>query len=246
MNETFKNAVLKCIPSKLLRIITHYTIENKSIRSGNFKISFSQQGEDVLIQNYFEGKDVGFFIDIGACHPIKYSNTYALYLKGWSGINIEPNPDNFGFFNSLRSRDINLNLGVSDKNETLPYYKFNDPAVNTFIYDHAVTWSKTAKFALEQTIHIHLRPLHEIILQYKSEKTPIDLMSIDCEGMDYLVLKSNNWDLFRPKMLLIENPVYDFYNYTDTEIHKFLISNDYTLYAVCGITEIFVDNRNGK
>ena len=66
----------------------------KDLRKGNILLSYSQQAEDLSIQRYFgEEKMNGFFVDVGAFDPIKYSNTYLFYKKGWRGINIEPNPD---------------------------------------------------------------------------------------------------------------------------------------------------------
>jgi hypothetical protein len=62
--------------------------------------------------------------------------------------------------------------------------------------------------------------------------------------MDFLVLRSNNWELYRPKMLLVEMPSYDNKNFCDNEIYLFLIANNYTLFAICGITAIFIDSRN--
>jgi FkbM family methyltransferase len=236
--------IINIIPKRIIKKIIQNKLENEYILFTDFNISFSQQGEDIIIQNYFENKFNGFFIDIGAYHPIKYSNTFALYLKGWKGINIEPNPDNIQLFQNIRRRDINLNIGVSDKNEILTYNKFNNAAVNTFNNEHALTWSKKENFFIEKTMQIEVKPLHEIISKYKPKDTLIDLMSIDCEGMDFLVLKSNNWEKYRPKMLLVEFPIYDISNYYNDEIHKFLIANDYILHAICGITAIFIDLRN--
>ena len=98
--------IINIIPKRIIKKIIQNKLENEYISFTDFNISFSQQGEDIIIQNYFENKFDGFFIDIGAYHPIKYSNTFALYLKGWKGINIEPNPDNIPLFQNIRRRDI--------------------------------------------------------------------------------------------------------------------------------------------
>ncbi|BDH60815.1 hypothetical protein MTP04_09450 [Lysinibacillus sp. PLM2] len=73
------------------------------------KVTYSQFGEDILIGSIlhklkFKGK--GFFIDVGAYHPYKFSNTYKFYLDGWSGINIDPTPYKTTLFDFFRSRDI--------------------------------------------------------------------------------------------------------------------------------------------
>jgi hypothetical protein len=55
--------------------------------------SYSQEGEDMILNRIFEGKCQGFYVDIGAHHPRRFSNTYFFYKHGWTGINVEPNPD---------------------------------------------------------------------------------------------------------------------------------------------------------
>ena len=57
-------------------------------------------------------KSLDTFIDVGAHHPMRFSNTYLFYKKKWKGINIDPLPGSMKLFNKLRPRDINLELGV--------------------------------------------------------------------------------------------------------------------------------------
>ena len=72
------------------------------------KSSYSQDGEDKLLVEYFNFKKEGFFIDIGCHHPKRFSNTYLLHKRGWSGINIDANPWTIFLFNIFRGKDINL------------------------------------------------------------------------------------------------------------------------------------------
>ena len=58
---------------------------------GTFR-SYSQFGEDALVNSLFRNKKYGIYVDVGAYHPILYSNTYALYRRGWRGFAIDPNP----------------------------------------------------------------------------------------------------------------------------------------------------------
>ena len=50
-------------------------------------ISFSQEGEDKILSQMLPKK--GTYLDIGCSHPIKGSNTFLLYLFGWSGTCID-------------------------------------------------------------------------------------------------------------------------------------------------------------
>ena len=126
------NLILKFSPKKLKQIFNYeveYRIEEKLKFS---QLSFAQESEDLVLNKIFGNQSNGFFIDIGANHPIRFSNTWFFYKKGWRGINIEPNPDMFKLLEEYRPHDLNLNIGISDVNDTLDYYMFNEPALNTF------------------------------------------------------------------------------------------------------------------
>ena len=73
------------------------------------KKSYSMNGEDLFINNYFKDK-IGFYVDVGAYHPLELSNTYLLYKRGWSGINIDINSLSIDYFNFLRPDDINIHI----------------------------------------------------------------------------------------------------------------------------------------
>src|SRR5438045_8009791 len=70
-------------------------------------LSFSQFGEDLAVLRHFEDR-VGYFVDVGAHHPIRLSNTYLLYRCGWSGINVDANPDGIELFRKKRPRDLTI------------------------------------------------------------------------------------------------------------------------------------------
>ncbi len=75
-----------------------------------FTNSFAQFGDDIIIEKLL-GKRKGFYIDIGANHPDRFSNTKRFYVNGWRGINIEPNPISYNKF-LKRKKDVNLNIGI--------------------------------------------------------------------------------------------------------------------------------------
>ena len=69
-------------------------------------LTYSQFGEDCVVRSYFNGDEIGFYLDIGCNDPITYSNTWLLYLKGWKGIAIDANPTLIERYKSTRTRDI--------------------------------------------------------------------------------------------------------------------------------------------
>ncbi|MFM6476289.1 MAG: hypothetical protein ACKPGH_22810, partial [Dolichospermum sp.] len=109
------------------------------------KISFSQDGEDIVIAELFNNKPEGFYVDVGAHHPQRFSNTYYFYLNGWSGINIDAMPGSMKIFDDLRPRDINLEIPISDKSEILTYYEFDETSINSFSLPLSHERIKTSK-----------------------------------------------------------------------------------------------------
>ena len=83
----FGKTIANHLPPTVKAAIQHAA--NPGFRTTNPRYSFSQEGEDLLIDRMFDGQSVGFYVDVGAHHPTRFSNTYLLYLRGWRGINID-------------------------------------------------------------------------------------------------------------------------------------------------------------
>jgi len=167
------------------------------------RASYSQEGEDLILERIFGEKECGFYVDVGAHHPKRFSNTQLFYRRGWRGINIEPNPDGYASFQRHRKRDINLGFGVADQEAELVYYMFNEPALNSF--DRALSDQRpNGRYRMIGTKTIPVKRLSDILEEFLPPGTLIDFMSIDVEGLDLEVLKSNDWFRFRPACLLVE------------------------------------------
>lgn len=193
--------------------------------------SYSQEGEDMVLKSFFEGRKhyKGFFVDVGAHHPVRFSNTAYFYKHGWSGINIEPTPGAIKIFNLLRRRDINLNIGVSDKIGKLNFYCFNEPALNGFSKEISENRDKTSiKYRITKEIEIETFPLSQIFDKYLPAGKNIDFMTIDVEGLDLMVLQSNNWDKYKPEYILVEDAI-NMKRLQDSEVFSYLESKGYDL-----------------
>lgn len=97
--------------------------------------SYSQEGEDMVLKSFFGNKLKGFHVDVGTCHPMRFSNTYIFYNMGWRGINIDATPGSMRLFNKFRKRDLNLEQAISNSSQNMTYYIFNERALNTFCKD---------------------------------------------------------------------------------------------------------------
>lgn len=168
-------------------------------------LSFSQEGEDLIIARYFENKSNGFFVDIGAHHPQKYSNTYKFYKAGWRGINVDAMPGSMNEFNVIRPEDINLELPVSDLNSKLTYYIFNETALNTLDPVEAKLKNEIEGYNIIKKVDLETVRLDELLSMYlPTNIIDIDFLTIDVEGFDLRVLQSNDWNKYRPELVLVE------------------------------------------
>ncbi len=192
-----------------------------------WKQFFSQEGEDVILSRLLD-KEMGFFVDVGAHHPFRFSNTYFFYKKGWKGINIDPLPGTKELFNLVRSRDINIQCGVAQTSGTLTYFCFNEPALNTFDPEEAQLKNDLPDYFIQETIEVPVEPLKKI-LDELSLPPVIDFMTIDVEGMEMEVLASNDWERYRPTFLVIEQLRLDVEGIMETDVYKFLINANYKL-----------------
>ena len=167
------------------------------------KITFTHEGEDILIPFFLKNIDRGIYVDVGAHHPFSFSKTALLYSKGWHGINIEPLPGAKELFDKHRPNDINLNCGISLKHEFLTYYMFKEPAVNTFS-SAEVEIRKRQGYVLINKISVETYPLAEILEKHLRGQS-ISLLTVEAQSYEYEVLRSNNWDLFKPKLIIVHD-----------------------------------------
>ena len=195
-------------------------------------ISYSQEGEDLILQRLFGNKNDGFFIDIGAHHPTRFSNTYLFYLKGWRGINIDAMPGSMKLFNRIRSEDINIECPISDVEEELTYYIFNEPALNTFSAEEVKKKDGVENFKVIRTEKLRTKKLANVLAEYLPNVNGIDFISIDVEGLDLRVLKSIDWNLIKPKIILIEDLTRDLeIIFEKGEVRKYLQTKGYKIFA---------------
>ena len=206
---------------------------------GFANVYYSQSGEDIIIGNFFQNKNKGFFVDVGAYHPKHYSNTYLLYKNGWRGINIEPNPASIKLFNKYRKNDINLQTGVLNENKEADYHIFNHQSCNTFSKDQKETMEKKSFIKIVDKIKINCLPMRDILRRHLPPDTQIDLLNIDVEGLDLEVLQSNDWSKFKPKVIIVEGTSFNFDCPNDNPIYSFLKKHSYNLYASTGLSLVF-------
>jgi FkbM family methyltransferase len=154
-------------------------------------ISYAQNQEDVILARAFLDKSDGFYIDIGACFPEEGSVTKYFYDLGWYGINVEPDAQAFKMLAKERSRDINLNVAVTDVGSELRLYR-------------AGSIGETSALAREGASSFIVPALSLRDLCKQNVTREIDFIKIDVEGFEFQVIQSGDWQQYRPKIVIIE------------------------------------------
>lgn len=202
-------------------------------------VSYSQMGEDLIISQLFEGKKRGFYVDVGAFHPILYSNTFRLYQEGWRGINIDANPGSMQLFNKMRPKDINLEIAIARKRGDMKYFQSNAPALNTLSPKRAEDIRKMKHYTVTNEVTIPAFPLSDILAKHVPKNKKINLLNVDVEGMDLEVLKSNDWKRFRPEVIIAESFDFNIENPNKDPLYTYLRNKKYKLEGKTNVSLIF-------
>lgn len=164
-------------------------------------ISYAQNFEDVILERIFKNINSGFYVDVGACHPIYDSVTHHFYLKGWNGINIEPQPKLYSKLKEIRKRDTNLQICVGATTGSQTLYITHDVGTSTLNQTIAENYRKEQNIA--QEITVKLITLNQIWSEHVGHRR-VDFMKIDVEGFEKEVLSGADFAVVAPSILVIE------------------------------------------
>ena len=200
---------------------------------------YSQWGEDLEIEKFFNNQKNGSYLDIGCYHPFLFSNTYLLFNKGWSGTNIDMNPTSIDLFNIARPEDTNICTAVSDETKEIKMY-FDDPfsPANTIDEDF-YNLSKKTFFKDNQKKTVNTLKFDEII-KLSNLDNKIDFINIDLEGSDFRILKQINFNKLQVKLMSVETHHVDGSRGKDCQqIIDLLKINNFNIYKRVGPTTLF-------
>lgn len=170
-------------------------------RQGGNKEYHSQFYEDYILSLVFSNVGKGTYVDVGANSPSYDSVTKHFYDKGWSGINIEPIKELYLQYKTERPRDINVNIGVSNKEGALDFYVLSSDLMSTGDKDFAV--SAEAKGYTSTKNSMKVTTLNNILENHSLDE--ITFLKIDVEGMEKEVLEGVDLSKFKPKLIIIES-----------------------------------------
>ena len=158
-------------------------------------------GEDIEISKCFKDKQNGFYVDVGAYHPIQRNNTMLLYQQGWEGINIDISSFSIKLFNHLRPRDINLNLAISKNEGDIEMYFQKKLSQLSTIKKNQAEKSFQGNIKIKK---INSKTLTSVLDSSRFKGRKIDLLDIDVEGADIDVLESLDFRRYSPEIICVE------------------------------------------
>lgn len=208
------------------------------------KYSYSQCGEDLVINFVLElicGSRPKRYLDVGANHPFRLSNTALLYAAGGAGVLVEPDPNFARLLRSKRPRDLVLQCGIHFSGEThADFFIMDPPTLNTFSRQEVERYVAMGH-QLRNTIQVELRNINAIL----EMAGPIDFMNVDIEGLDKTILEMVDWKRYRPTCICVETLTYETQKEPRkiNQILEMMLAQDYMLYADTFINSIFIDRH---
>ena len=199
---------------------------------------FGQTAEDVLLDMYFPEKK-GNYVDIGAGRPITGSNTFGFYKRGWNGICVDPISFNCKMFGRFRPKDQILNILIGAEENVIEFWEFEPYVYSTADKEVAEKVIRVSGVRLLVKSMKRVLPLSEIV----PNADPLDpmLLTVDVEGFDLQVLKSNDWEKFRPRVICVEEWSSSLDVNQNSEISLYLRGKNYQRRAWTGLSSIYVE-----
>jgi len=165
-------------------------------------LSYAQRFEDFHLWRCLGDRPDGFYIDIGAGHPVYDNVSFAFYLAGWRGIAVEPNPALAALGRAVRPRDhLYEGLCGAAAGEATLYLQREFHGLSTTIAEHAQTAEQEVNRSAEK-LALPMTTLTALCEQYAPSN--FEFLKVDVEGAEADVLRGADFSRFRPKVIVVE------------------------------------------
>jgi FkbM family methyltransferase len=169
------------------------------------RISYAQNGEDIVLARAYSEQADGFYVDVGANEPTHDSVTRYFYDRGWNGLNIEPQTDCFERLRAARPRDVNLNIGVGEKPDRLAFFFVPDAAAMSTFSAERVAKLEREGYRVERH-NVQVTTLEAVFAEHVGDRT-VEFLKVDIEGLEEQVLGQFDWARWRPRVVVVESTV---------------------------------------
>ena len=193
----------------------------------------SQQEEEKLVREFFQGDDFGFYVEVGANHPTDGSQTWHLEQHGWTGVLVEPQPDLAAFLVTLRKTAKVFPVACTSPDNAGQMMSLHVDGARSGLNRERMAPGSRAAY----TIAVPTRTL-DSVLEEAQAPAPIDLLSVDVEGHELEVLSGFDFQRWQPLLLLIEDHV------GTLQTHRFLKARGYRLIRRFGNNGWYVSSES--
>jgi FkbM family methyltransferase len=231
----------------ILNETSKYGIENSHIPH-TLSATYAQCGEDIIVAGLLFAQltksgrpwNSVFYIEIGANHPISTSNTYLLYNNhGASGILVEPNPALHQAIASVRPRDrLVKSVVLPEGGATVTLHIGNAHELSSVRRDHIDSFGGFGGLGgVSSSIDVVAIGINDLLAQ--AGQREIDFLSIDCEGIDYELMRAIDFETYKPLVIQCE-PSEHFSQGNRAKMINLLESRSYRLVARTEVNLIFL------
>ena len=197
-------------------------------------VSFGQRGEDLLIGSLLSRVPhaPATYVDVGANHPVRNSNTFRLYLRGWRGILVDANPELVRLSARVRPHDRAVCAAVSDSAAERGFVVPTDHRLGRL----EPAAKSTGRIVTPRTL--------TSILDDAGWESPFGVLSVDCEGSDLEVLCSLDLQRYRPALIVVEQETLDLRDLRAAAVVEHLAGLGYGIIAYDGSNGYYVSDAN--
>jgi len=204
-----------------------------------YRLSYSQFGEDITAANLLRNVETGFYVDVGAHHPLRHSNTAMFHMQGWQGVNIEPMQEGFSAFAQYRPHAINVRAAVHNEAESVTLYKFRGGLANTIMENRAQDLRKSMEVVGEEVVPA--LSLNDVFERHVPRGVRVNYLSVDIEGYDPEAIAAFDLGTYRPDVVCTEIHRPDMLALGEETAVRFMSEHGYQLYAINVYSFTFVN-----
>jgi FkbM family methyltransferase len=203
------------------------------------RLSYSQFGEDITAANLLRNVRFGFYVDIGAHHPLRHSNTALFHIKGWQGVNVEPMSQSLRAFRRFRPHAINVRAAIHREADSVTLYKFRGGLSNTTVEKRAEGMGASKDIVGEEVVPA--LSLNDVFERHVPEGVHVNYLTVDIEGYDTEAILAFDLDRYRPDVVCIEIHRPDMMALGKNVVVRYMSDRGYQLYAINVFSFTFVN-----
>lgn len=229
-----QNAAASHSAGREMKLLEKLKVVRKSVLTRAAKSHWSQYGEDCVLASWLSDRRNGFYVDVGAYHPTKGSNTHLLRRRGWRGINIDLDEAKILAFRLLRPGDLSIVAAVSDRAVVRHVYTDKWYSTRATLSAEIADGADAGEFS--RTREVTTTTLTAILDASTFRDRPIDLLNVDVEGEDVNVLRGLDFSRYRPALILVERLSTDIDEILASDLHRLLAGLGYRFANWVGYT----------